>query len=135
MVQAFPKSKLVGWSLPFCPPEVLASVLNIQNSNLKSINFNREISGRALERADIYSMAVVLFELVYAKPAWQNFSEAVAKEIVLYSKRPEVSEPSPPSGDVHIKALGKLIEKCWNQEAQQRPTAAMAVQFLWPFLK
>lgn len=70
------------------------------------------------ERADIYSYAMILYELFSLKyPFCECKSATTLQYKVLNNERPQIPSNCPLS-------LRKLIEKCWAQDPVQRPSFA-----------
>ena len=68
-------------------------------------------------KADIYSFALVMWEIIEQKPFFEEFRSNAQIEIhvVNHNARPPFSKSFPPT-------LKKLISKCWAADPNQRPT-------------
>ena len=74
-------------------------------------------------KVDIYSFGIIMWEMWYGKRAFRDFGEDLK---TFYEKVAEGVRPShvegrrtPPDGWRH------LMQRCWDDEADKRPTAAM----------
>jgi serine/threonine protein kinase len=72
--------------------------------------------------ADVYSFAVVLFEILTARVPWRDEGLRCAKEIaraVMAGQRPKVAR-----ADIEQAPGGycNLMERCWSQHPEERPT-------------
>ena len=70
------------------------------------------------EKADIYSFAMILFEMVTNTMPFDGLNPVqIIKEVAIKAARPAI----PLTCHTGFKAL---INDCWHQEPQKRPTAA-----------
>lgn len=66
--------------------------------------------------ADVYSFGILIWEMLTLKPAFEKYSrEKHYKSVVVEGKRPKI----PRSWAFVIK---NLVERCWHQSPQERPT-------------
>jgi serine/threonine protein kinase/ankyrin repeat protein len=83
---------------------------------------------RFTDRSDLYSVAVILWEMVnrcikgeYNRPFYEYPNLQLDFQIIIQvarkSKRPTLPPSTPP-------ALADLIQRCWQKDRDQRPTAA-----------
>ena len=75
--------------------------------------------------ADVYSFAVVGWEMMARKIPWDGMEEPVFQNIaehVLAGKRPMISHEMKEEADAHFPELMGLVTDCWNQEPNSRPT-------------
>ncbi|KAG2489313.1 hypothetical protein HYH03_012145 [Edaphochlamys debaryana] len=73
------------------------------------------------DRVDVYSMAVIMSELLMRRPPWHGMSSMqVAWEVHVQGRRPALP---PPSAQHPLKLL-QLIEQCWTQDPKKRPSAS-----------
>ena len=64
---------------------------------------------------DVYSFAIIIFELLTGEIAFRNLnSEKVFEEVVL-KYRPDIQK-------INSRFYRELIEKCWSQNEKDRPT-------------
>eukprot|EP00937_MAST-01D_sp_MAST-1D-sp2_P003764 g3764.t1 len=66
------------------------------------------------EACDVYSFAMVMFELVTRKQPWQELAGPQISAQVISRARPALPDVVPPD-------LRRLIERCWEHEAARRP--------------
>ncbi|KAL4457609.1 hypothetical protein ABPG75_012474 [Micractinium tetrahymenae] len=80
--------------------------------------------GKLTKAADIYSLGIVMWEAVAAR---ELYPDLMAMQVILqvsqHGLRPEVPASCPP-------ALAELMQRCWAQDAAQRPQAAQVVEEL-----
>lgn len=70
------------------------------------------------EKADIYSFAMILFEMITNAMPFDGLNPVqIIKEVAIKESRP----PIPAACHAGFKAL---ITECWQQDPQKRPTAA-----------
>eukprot|EP00873_Tetraselmis_striata_P025173 jgi/Tetstr1/445437/TSEL_033218.t2 len=76
---------------------------------------------RTHDKADIYALAVILNEAMSSSPPWSFETPfQVIYAVSVKKKRPAISARCPPSA-------ARLIEKCWAEDVNKRPTAAELV--------
>jgi len=67
---------------------------------------------------DVYGFAMVLYELLTFKIPWAGLDPlSVTRTVVIENKRPKIPQTAP-------KSLRNLIVKCWQTNANARPTFA-----------
>ncbi|KAG9292314.1 hypothetical protein G9A89_009126 [Geosiphon pyriformis] len=93
------KEKKICGVIPYIPPEVLRGE-------------------KFTEAGDIYSFAMLLWELATGKPPFHDRSHDHLLIMDIFNgARPEITSPFIPS------SIAKLIEKCWDANPLNRPTA------------
>ncbi|KAH0788608.1 TKL family protein kinase [Histomonas meleagridis] len=76
------------------------------------------------EKVDVYSYGIFLWELLTGGMPYQNMKPAeITLGVVGGTLRPPIPADSPPS-------LSRLIQKCWSQQPEDRPTMARIVTLL-----
>lgn len=76
------------------------------------------------EKTDVYSLAMVLYEIVSCRVPFGDRKKLELYNIVVkQKKRPALPSDCPP-------ALAVVIERCWAHEPRDRPTAAQLMQEL-----
>eukprot|EP01023_Acetabularia_acetabulum_P022234 TRINITY_DN21935_c0_g1_i2.p1 TRINITY_DN21935_c0_g1~~TRINITY_DN21935_c0_g1_i2.p1 ORF type:complete len:350 (-),score=55.50 TRINITY_DN21935_c0_g1_i2:246-1220(-) len=74
--------------------------------------------GRIDEKVDIYSLAMVAYECVSEQIPWYNTTEmTIVDKVSNRAERPNIPATCSPN-------LRKLIQVCWSQHVQDRPTAS-----------
>ncbi|KAG9300784.1 hypothetical protein G9A89_023582 [Geosiphon pyriformis] len=93
------KEKKIYGVIPYIPPEVLRGE-------------------KFTTSGDIYSFAMILWELATGKPPFHDYPhDEILIMAILNGQRPNITSPLiPPS-------IGKLIKKCWDANSKNRPTA------------
>lgn len=75
-----------------------------------------DVEGKYSEKIDVYSFGIIMYEIVTNCLAFPDAKNAYEiKKKVIKGKRPEFTTPVK-------KGLKELIEQCWHQEPQQRPS-------------
>eukprot|EP01090_Pellita_catalonica_P014805 TRINITY_DN3857_c0_g1_i2.p1 TRINITY_DN3857_c0_g1~~TRINITY_DN3857_c0_g1_i2.p1 ORF type:complete len:560 (-),score=104.56 TRINITY_DN3857_c0_g1_i2:62-1741(-) len=78
-------------------------------------------------KSDIFSLGVILWEIVTRKVPYKGKQPAVAAmDVAKKGYRLPIQRDRSPKGE----AWGNLIEKCWQQEPESRPTAAEVLAIL-----
>uniref|UniRef100_A0A7S3K486 Protein kinase domain-containing protein n=1 Tax=Aureoumbra lagunensis TaxID=44058 RepID=A0A7S3K486_9STRA len=71
------------------------------------------------EKNDVYSLGMVLFEIVTKKQPWDGLNPTqIIRAVLDKKKRPEIAT----SDESRHKVLVAILKKCWNQDATQRPS-------------
>ncbi len=70
-------------------------------------------------KADIYSVGMIFWEIVTGKIPWETTEPGVIMAFVMTGQREELP---PPSDTPQLKSIAKLIEFCWKQNPEERPT-------------
>jgi len=73
--------------------------------------------GRYTEKADVYSYAMVIFEIICREVPFEDENAKDAMQMHMRGHRPD-KEAIPP--DVPV-ALEQLMVRCWDQEPERRP--------------
>ena len=71
--------------------------------------------GEFTKKSDVYFYGFLVYHIMTNEPPFDNLSPAQLIINAINSKRPELKETIP-------HAYIDLIERCWNEEADQRPT-------------
>ncbi|KAG9298478.1 hypothetical protein G9A89_003946 [Geosiphon pyriformis] len=101
------EQKKIYGVIPYIPPEVLRGE-------------------KFTTAGDIYSYGMLLWELATGKPPFHDFCHnAVLIIAILNGKRPEITSPLIPP------CYAKIIEKCWDDDPKNRPTAEEVVKNLF----
>ena len=101
--------------------DILSISMNIQSQNgLKGtpIYMAPEISTdeKYSKSSDVYAFSFIVYELLTLEVPFKNFSiQKIFKMIVSQGYRPKIKE------DIPI-CYKELIEKCWSQNPDERPT-------------
>eukprot|EP00873_Tetraselmis_striata_P013072 jgi/Tetstr1/433336/TSEL_022622.t1 len=85
-----------------------------------------DISGRINELSDIYSLAVLMCEMLSgADSVWSSYHNAaqIVVAVVSRGERPAIPAGCP-------RGMVALIQRCWTQTAKERPSAAGVVREL-----
>eukprot|EP00928_Gymnodinium_smaydae_P043435 TRINITY_DN2909_c0_g1_i1.p1 TRINITY_DN2909_c0_g1~~TRINITY_DN2909_c0_g1_i1.p1 ORF type:complete len:491 (+),score=99.35 TRINITY_DN2909_c0_g1_i1:77-1549(+) len=79
-------------------------------------------SGTYDEKVDIYSYAIVLYELIYRDLPFHDQAGPSVLRRVIEGVRPDLGKArsSAPANCSHV--LTRLIESCWDHEAKRRPS-------------
>ncbi|CAG9462195.1 unnamed protein product [Pedinophyceae sp. YPF-701] len=74
---------------------------------------------RVTDRADIYSLGVVVLEAWTASRPWKDLTQVfqVVYKVVMANERPPIPSNTP-------RALRRLIQRCWDADPLKRPSAA-----------
>ncbi|KQJ99693.1 hypothetical protein BRADI_3g44707v3 [Brachypodium distachyon] len=81
------------------------------------------------EKSDVYSFAVILWELMTLQQPWSNLNPAqVVAAVGFRGRRPEI----PSSVDPKVAAI---IESCWAKEPWRRPSFTSIMESLKPLIK
>ena len=90
---------------------------------ISDINF----SNRPTEKSDVYSLAILIFEVVFCTEAWPVISMKLLSA-VQNGHRPTIPEDSSP-------CIAQLIEKCWRVKPVERPNISEISQQLEGYLE
>ncbi|KAF5194324.1 Serine/threonine-protein kinase CTR1 [Thalictrum thalictroides] len=81
------------------------------------------------EKSDVYSFGVILWELVTMQQPWNGLSPAqVVGAVAFQNRRLVVPQNTCPE-------LASLMESCWADQPEQRPSFAIIVDVLKKLLK
>jgi len=73
------------------------------------------VSGHYTEKADVYSFAIILWELITREaPHWASATPFMVMSDVRAGKRLELPDITPP-------AYAQLVNECWHQDPHRRP--------------
>jgi serine/threonine protein kinase len=75
------------------------------------------------KQCDIYSYGVILWEITSRKRPYHSMRREKIPLWISQGKREEIPQDTPPS-------MAKLIAKCWDGRAEERPTAEEAAKTL-----
>ena len=77
------------------------------------------------EKADVFSYAIILWELWVQEPPYKNINRVdVAKKVANQKNyRPKLTDEIPDE-------LKNLIVKCWDYEAEKRPNFETIIDYL-----
>lgn len=78
-------------------------------------------------KVDVYSFAILMWEMLTGKFAWDGYTYHQIVYQVMQGNRP----PLPDHNHFGMPALNKLIAECWLQQPEDRPTSAQAESRLW----
>ncbi|KAJ6536560.1 kinase-like domain-containing protein [Mycena vulgaris] len=80
-------------------------------------------------RSDIYAFACVVYELLTGKPPFPElYMDGMVIHAVLEGRRPP--RPASCSGTPVLNGLWNLLQNCWKEQPEMRPTAAQIVEQL-----
>jgi serine/threonine protein kinase len=81
------------------------------------------------EKSDIYSLGIVINTIISGKLPFddRSFNRYLIIDICRYGLRPEIRNETP-------QALKELIQKCWDENPENRPTASEICNQLAPLL-
>mmetsp|Transcript_6547 Transcript_6547/g.18258 ORF Transcript_6547/g.18258 Transcript_6547/m.18258 type:complete len:1028 (-) Transcript_6547:381-3464(-) len=82
-------------------------------------------SARFDEKADVYALGCILYEMYTRSPPWKGYSHfcQIILAVALNQERPPLPDDCPDN-------LRRLINKCWRQEPGTRPSCAEIVRLL-----
>lgn len=86
-----------------------------------------DTSGRGTQKGDVYSFAIIIQEFHTREGPWST-SYLEPREIVLRVKRPENPpfRPHVPQLIANAECLRDLMKRCWDENADERPSFAEA---------
>lgn len=84
-------------------------------------------TGKYTEKVDVYSYAMVLFEIVCEEVPFEDVDGKEALKATVAGKRPDMEAAAPPDAP---PPLLNLTKQCWDQDPVKRPSFAMASEFL-----
>jgi hypothetical protein len=126
-VKAFTLPRVKGLSLAYAAPERMIQVISGKD----------EILPDRIKSSDVYSVAIVLHEILNRERAWAKVNDSEALKLaVMVGKRPDLSDRvqkciDEGSGEGKAyRALFDLIEASWAQDPKNRDTMAQVVQKL-----
>ncbi|KAG9300678.1 hypothetical protein G9A89_023476 [Geosiphon pyriformis] len=104
--RATEEKKIFG-VIPYIPPEVLRGE-------------------KFTTAGDVYSFAMLLWELATGKPPFYDYShDAILIMAILNGARPEINSPLIPL------SIAEIIEKCWDNNPDNRPATREVERKLW----
>ncbi|KAF9789355.1 kinase-like domain-containing protein [Thelephora terrestris] len=109
----------------------LANVRWMAPEVLSAENKSKLFTVEDVKRADVYSLAMVMFEILTGTAPLEDASDEVVLKEVITGLRPEW--PSDDPSQALIDALRNQVEACWCYDPEERPTALMALQSLQAF--
>ncbi|KAI3650434.1 hypothetical protein MP228_003915 [Amoeboaphelidium protococcarum] len=120
IVDAFQMSKVDGVSVAYAAPEVLRRVANPQDSSVRD---SESSYAEQIKATDVYSFAMVAYELVTRRLPWPR--SMTAKQIlkaVIGGERPALTEEVLllKQTDAKIRGLCEIMVQCWVDEPQSR---------------
>lgn len=84
------------------------------------------------DKTDIYALGIMMWEMLAGKRPWQGLKPLlVAYQVAYRSLRPPVFELGPRC----VAPLRQLVEDCWAQEPQRRPSSRQVVDRLLAILQ
>ncbi|KAH8829920.1 kinase-like domain-containing protein, partial [Flagelloscypha sp. PMI_526] len=81
------------------------------------LSLDEDITGIRAAPRDVYAFGCTIIEVVSGKPPFPELNDARAMLAVLTGKR-----PARPSADCMTDELWQLVEQCWDQEPDRRPS-------------
>jgi len=104
---------LQGMTPRYTAPEVFSR----SRANVTDVPFEIEV------KADIYSFAVILYEIITRRKPWEQYSTpSEIESVVLQGHREDLPKDS--------NQLNELVSQCWSQNSADRPTSSFILQKL-----
>jgi serine/threonine-protein kinase len=121
-VAAFKPANILAASLVYAAPEVLLAMG--ANQEALAYLYREDV----LLKSDIYSIAMVIYEMLFGKTPWDGVDKKDIRTKVVSNERPEVFDRA--VTDECAKRLILIMKKCWRENPLHRPTAAELVESL-----
>lgn len=84
------------------------------------------------ERVDVYSYAMIMYEIVCREIPFEDEEAASVGRIIAQGHRPDL-EAVPPDAPFQIQSMVELMQRCWAQSPDARPSFRDIVPFLAQF--
>lgn len=82
-------------------------------------------------KADVYALAMILYELECGHVPWHSMSEwSIFVAVCNHAQR-----PSWPTNDERVPGLRAIVERCWKQSYRDRPTCRQVAHHLGKLLE
>jgi serine/threonine protein kinase len=104
--------------IAYLAPEMVARLRNSRFLNVA--NVIKSVSDDDWKKTDIYSLGILMFELLTESKAWSGHAPEQIEEYIDIGKRPTFSEAILGSNDNVIRTLRETIERCWIGEPAMR---------------
>lgn len=108
-----------GLSPRYTAPEVFVRLKQKQ----ANVSVEEEMKG------DVYSFAVILWELTTRKRPWDNLPLDQIERNIIEGKREELNKAKETS-DLYSQFLNRLITQCWSQAPSMRPNFSQITEQL-----
>jgi serine/threonine protein kinase len=111
-------------------PEVLAPSAVVVGSSAyeSSSSHDGGAKGSVSEKADVYSFGVVMWEVLTRRVPYEDGNMMTVALDVLQGKRPKVPNDCP-------ARFAEIMQRCWHQKPQKRPTMDDVLMYLNSELK
>ena len=112
LVKGMVYSEVEGGSPGYAAPELLQSLVNRSSADKLDLN--------TMKSCDVYSFAVLLYEMCTMKLAWEGVPDIVRK--VIEGRRPSLEMSNfvfPPSN--HLQYIIQTIACAWSPNVRERP--------------
>ncbi|KIZ04005.1 hypothetical protein MNEG_3952 [Monoraphidium neglectum] len=120
-------------TLHYMAPECFSSMMGAATGGALGLGaLPQDTQHMVSEKADIYSLGIMMWECVTGLPPWTEYGHpmAIAYNVANRGARPAWPKPC----DVPL-AVRRLVESCWAQSPKARPSAGDLLQKLVVLLK
>jgi len=83
--------------------------------------------------SDIYALGCIGYEFLYLRPPYANITNEEAKAIYkIYRQIGKGTPPAPRPSNLNkdLSGLWDILEACWREQPERRPTATIVVEYL-----